>query len=203
MNQRIKGHILFFIWIAVVISAIAFGIWYLSAWYSSTFIVNGQETTTNNKAPPITTPTPVITPTPTSPNPNLQYLPQKSYVQTFAPENGIPQPAIPLTALPQTLPPAPSAAPVQSNILDQFGGVAGILAMAGAAGVYVKTHLLGNKTKEVMAAEVKTKEQVGQLARVTYDMNPEKAAQITDAPAIQLKKLDEDKAEFSEKATKA
>lgn len=191
--------ITFLLW-AILAIVIIVGLWWIMGMIL--LPVNGQEATTNNTPEPIT-PTPVPTPTPTSPNPNFQYLPQKAYVQPFAPESGVPANSQPLTAVPQTIPAPVSTSSSSSNIVDSVGGIAGIMGMLSAAGVYVKTHFLGNKTKEVMAAEVKTKEQISELARVSYENMPNKGNDIVDAPAVKLETLAEDKAEFAEKAAKA
>ena len=175
----------------------------IGVWWVLTTILNpahGQETTT--KAPPAVTPTPVNTPTPTEPNPNLQYLPQKAYVQAYAPEVGIPTGQQPLQVVPQVVPVQPSQS-IQNNLLDSVGGIAGVMGVLAAAGTYVKAHFIGKSNKETMAAEVKTKEQVHELARVTYENMPQKGNEITDAPAIKLETLKEDKQEFTDKAAKA
>jgi len=57
--------------------------------------------------------------------------------------------------------------------------------------------------KDTMHAELKTKEQLAELARVSYQMNPEKANAINDAPTVKLETLSKDVDEFREKAAKA
>ena len=159
-----------------------------------------------NATPSAVTPTPVPTPTPTAPAPNFQYLPQKAYVQPFAPESGVPQNAIPLTAVPQTV---LSAQPVQQTTTGGFDinsilpyVVAGGSALLGKMGLdrAKKAEGIG---KEALGAEVRTKEQLHDFARVSYEKMPDKGASITDAPSIKLETLDKEKAELADKAAKA
>ena len=166
----------------------------------------GQTVTppTEVNPPAVTTPTPVLTPTPTSPNPNLQYLPQKSYVQTFAPENGIPS-STPLQALP----------PVQVPVQQQSSGIPtdimGILAMAGAAGAYLKGHLANKKadkaedtSKENAAMNVKQGIIQEESLKLQYEnMGTEKANAITDKPEIRLTEVAKMKDKAVDTATKS
>ena len=155
--------------------------------------------------PAVTTPTPVLTPTPTSPNPNLQYLPQKSYVQTFAPENGIPS-STPLQALPPVQAPAPQQ---QSSGLPT--DIMGILAMAGAAGAYLKGHFANNKAnaaqdigKENAAMNVKQGIIQEESLKLQYEnMGTEKANAITDKPEIRLTEVAKMKDKAVDTATKS
>jgi hypothetical protein len=97
---------------------------------------------------------------------------------------------------------------------QQYGafGIQEIIAMiltggAGAAGgKYAadrKTKRLEELHRETMEAELKTKEQLKELARVTYNMNTDKANQINDAPTVQLDELAKDVDNFREKTAKA
>ena len=165
----------------------------------------GQTVTppTEVNPPAVTTPTPVLTPTPTSPNPNLQYLPQKSYVQTFAPENGIPS-STPLQALP----------PVQVPVQQQSSGIPtdimGVLAMAGAAGAYLKGHLANHKAdkaqdigKENAAMNVKQGIIQEESLKLQYENMPDKGNSITDKPEIRLTEVAKMKDKAVDTATKS
>jgi hypothetical protein len=87
--------------------------------------------------------------------------------------------------------------------------IVGMLISAGggaAGGKYAadrRTKALEELHRDTMNAELKTKEQLKELARVTYQLNSEKAATINDAPAIQLENLNHDVDEFREKTAKA
>ena len=87
--------------------------------------------------------------------------------------------------------------------------IVGMLISAGggaAGGKYAadrRTKALEELHRESLAAELKTKEQLKELARVTYTMNADKAAIISDAPAVQLEALNEDVNQFREKVAKA
>jgi len=154
--------------------------------------------------PAVTTPTPVLTPTPTSPNPNLQYLPQKSYVQTFAPENGIPS-STPLQAL------APVQAPAPQQQSSGFPtDIMGILAMAGAAGAYLKGHLANHKAdkaqdigKENAAMNVKQGIIQEESLKLQYENMPDKGNSITDKPEIRLTEVAKMKDKAVDTATKS
>ena len=66
-----------------------------------------------------------------------------------------------------------------------------------------KTNSLQDIVKEVVAETLKGKEVDKELARVTYQMNPEAANKINDAPSVKLQALSEDVANFTETAAKA
>jgi len=202
----ILGIILWCLLIVIIITAI---------WFVFTNINNkvfGETapapTPTTTPAPAPVVPTPVPTPTPTAPNPNLQYLPQKAYVQSYAPEIGLPQNTIPLQAV-------PTVVPVQQQQQGvggfDIGSIMGILSMLAGGGALLKSKMVGDKTnkveaisKDTMGATVQTKEQVEQAVRTMFKLSdPVKVAAIDDAPAIKLETLAKDKAEFAEKAAKA
>src|ERR1044072_9923084 len=88
--------LLYLLWVILGIIII------IGVWFVFDNIVYGQT------APPPLTPTAVPTPTPTAPNPNLQYLPQKAYVQAYAPENGIPSTSGQLQVVPTVVPQTPN-----------------------------------------------------------------------------------------------
>ena len=154
-------------------------------------------------------PTIVNTPTPTAPNPNFQYLPQKAYVQAYGPEIGIPTSGGQLQGVP-VVTPAPvvqqQAQPAQVAGFD----IGSIMAMVTAAGAGLFAKMKGDQAKkaegiakETMVGTLTSKEQIEQLARAIYQMNPEAANKITDLPAVKLDNLNKDKQEFAEKAAKA
>jgi len=155
---------------------------------------------------PVVAPTPVPTPTPTTPNPNWQFLPQKAYVIPFAPEQGVPQSTIPLQSVPTVIPQQQQG----QGQLDTTTSIMGIIGIVGAAGAYLKGHFADKKaekaeviTKDSMGSILDNKENLKELARILYQMNPEKANNITDAPSIKLETLEKDAAEFRDKAAKA
>src|ERR1044071_1413700 len=188
--------ILYLLWIILGIIII------IGVWFVFDNIANAQT------APPPVTPTAVPTPTPTSPNPNLQYLPQKAYVQAYAPENGIPSTSGQLQVVPQVV---PAPAPAQSNGLGIPTDIMGILAMVGAAGAYLKGHLANNKaneaketSKENAAMNVKQAIVQEEGLKLQYEkMGPEQANAITDKPEIRLTELAKMKDKAVETATKS
>lgn len=157
----------------------------------------GQET----KAPPAVTPTPVNTPTPTEPNPNLQYLPQKAYVQAYAPEVGLPTGQQPLQVVPQVVP-APA---VQAGTL----GIPGldVMAISAAIGTFIRSELKGhtitNVIKKIAGTQVKQIEAQEEHLGLTMDQMPQKGDEITNKPNIKQDHIKEIKQEAIETAEKA
>ena len=133
-------------------------------------------------------PTPTITlppPVTTTPNPNLQYVPQKAYIVTTP--DGTTQ-----------------AFPVQDNggatNTAQVTGIVGIISAIGA-GLWAK--MSGTKdNKTTNAAVLQTKEIQKEIARVMYNFQPDQSKALSDAPAIKLENLEKDKAEFAAKVAK-
>ena len=162
----------------------------------------GQETTTS-KAPPAAVPTQSATPIQIQPNPNFEYLPQKAYVQTYKPEIGIPVGQQPLTAVPQVVPVQPQQQNFISSTVDSLGGIAGVMGMLGAAGVYVKTRFLNKTVKENSAQIVKGADVDATIAKQVFENMPDKGESINDKPEIQLNKLAENKEEATQTAAKA
>jgi hypothetical protein len=154
--------------------------------------------------PAVVTPTPVPLATPTSPNPNFQYLPQKAYVQSFAPENGITNSPVPLQAIPQVIP-----------VQQPTGGIdlssmAGILATLGAGAAYLKGHFANKKAEAVKEttqslAETNVQQAVVQQKTLeqVYENMPDKGASIHDKPEIKLEEVAKVKDEALKVATKA
>jgi hypothetical protein len=125
-------------------------------------------------------PTPTIS---TSPNPNLQYVPQRAYIVPLGPEGQV------------------AAVPVQEqNMNGEITGIVGIISAIGA-GLWAK--MSGTKdSKNTNAALLNTKEVQKELARVMYNFQPTQAAALSDAPAIKLENLEKDKQQFAEKVAK-
>jgi hypothetical protein len=156
--------------------------------------------------PPATVaPTVTNVPTPTAPTPNLQYLPQKSYVQTFAPEQGIPQNGVPLQAVPPVI--APSPYQQQSNNGFDIGSIMSMV-IAGGSGLLAKmgfdraktaqgtTQALAQTNVQQATIQQKTLEQV-------YENMGDKGASITNKPEIKLEEVAKMKDEALKTASKA
>jgi len=159
----------------------------------------------NVTPPPPVQPTVVPTPTPTTPNPQFQYLPQKAYVQSYAPEVGVPS-NTPLTQAPVVV-----AGPQQQAVggLD-MGSLAGILGVLGAGGAYLKGHFANKKAEAAKETGQQLAENNVQQATVQqktleqlYENMPDKGASITDKPEIKLEKVAEVKDEALKVASKA
>jgi hypothetical protein len=158
--------------------------------------------------PSVTPPTPTIAPTPTQTAPNLQYLPQKSYVQTFAPENGVPS-SIPLQAVPQVMP-VQSAPQQQSAGGFDMSTIMSVISMvmAGGSGFLGKMGLDKAKTANVgvqAVAQNNVKQATVQQKTLEqlYENMPDKGASITDKPEIKLENVTAVKEEALETAAKA
>lgn len=132
------------------------------------------------------------TPTPppqelTSPNPNLQYVPQKAYIVPLGPSGQI------------------QAVPIQesSSAIDG-GGLTGILGILTAVGTGLWAKMSGSKdNKATNNALLDTKTSQIDLAKYTYSMDPVKAAAITDMPSIKLETMENQKKDLQEKAVKS
>jgi hypothetical protein len=157
--------------------------------------------------PAVTPPTPTAAPTPTQAAPNLQYLPQKSYVQTFAPENGVPS-SIPLQQVPQVI---PVQAPQQSTgggfDMSTIMSVISMI-MAGGSGFLGKMGLDKAKNaqgtvQEVAQNNVKQAAVQQQTLQQVYENMPDKGASIIDKPEIKLENVTAVKEEALKTASKA
>lgn len=152
--------------------------------------------------PPVQAPTVTNTPTPTSPLPNLQYLPQKAYVQSYAPEIGIPTPNVPLQSAPVVQAPAVQAPVTQSSIpgID----IAAMLALGGTALNFVKNHFTNKTAKANSEMNVKQGVISEETLKLLYEtMGTEKANAITDKPEIRLTEVAKMKDKAVETATKS
>jgi len=160
----------------------------------------------NSGTPPAPVPPTVTnTPTPTAPNPNLQYLPQKAYVQSFAPEVGVPQNAVPLQSVPPVIAPA-----YQQQSTSGGFDVGSILSMVVAAGsgLFAKmgfdkarkaqdtTQSLAETNVQQATIQQKTLEQV-------YENMPDKGVSINNKPEIKLTEVAKMKDEAVKTASKA
>jgi len=190
----------------IIIVLVAIG--WLSLGFNIQFAKGQNVSVPKTVVPPPVSPTIVNTPTPTAPNPNFQYLPQKAYVQAYGPEIGIPTSGGQLQGVPviQPAPVVQQQAPAANNGFD----IGSIMAMVVAAGSGLFAKMAGDKakkteavSKETMGATLDNKELIREVARVMYQMNPDKANQITDAPSIKLETLKEDTEEFRDKVAKA
>ena len=191
--------------VIVILVVILVAIGWLSLGFNMQF-AKGQNATPPVPAP--VSPTIVNTPTPTAPNPNFQYLPQKAYVQAYGPEIGIPSSGGILQGVPVVQP--ASVQPVQTPTQAAGFDIGSIMAIVTAAGAALFSKMTGDKAKktegvakETMGATLDNKELIKEVARVMYQMNPEKANQITDAPSIKLETLKEDTDDFRDKVAKA
>lgn len=143
-----------------------------------------QKAYAQDNATPIT-----ITPDPSA----LNFLEQDAYIQTVPPAQ------VQVQQQQQQ-----AASPSSSDTLDSI-----IPAIVASAGSFIMGKITSDKkTKKVsdvvqytvLPEQVKVKETQKELARVTYDMNPEAAAKIDNAPAVKIQTLTEDSQEFAKKA---
>ena len=119
------------------------------------------------------------TPITNSPTAGVQFIPQQGYIVTIPPAN------------------------IQSQSTTENGVTPVILSLVSSAGAYIAAKLQGDKKHKENAAEIlKGKEVNKELARVTFDMNPEQAAKITDAPSIKIQTLANDVAQYADKVAK-
>jgi hypothetical protein len=126
--------------------------------------------------------TPTVISPPDNPVSGLKFLDQKAYIYT--------------------IPPVEIQAQQQQqggdNSLQQL-----ILPLLASGGAYVAAKLNADKKHKENAAEIlKGKEVNKELAKVTYDMNPEVAAKIVDAPLVQKEVLAQDVTEYGQKVAK-
>jgi hypothetical protein len=131
------------------------------------------------------TPTTINPPNPTS---GLKFLDQKAYVYTIPPLEVQQQQQSSNNSLTDMLVP----------LLASAGGI-----IAGKIHSDRKTAKVSDAVQDVVLPEVvKNKENTKELARVTYNMNPEQAAKIEDAPSVKIETLTDDANKFAEKAAK-
>lgn len=145
------------------------------------------------------TPTTTIAPQElTSPNPNLQYIPQKAFIVPLGPNGQIQ--AIPIQES--------SSGGVDGNLMGTLAGLSGI----GAA-IWAKISGKKELEKEITPVKEVVKDNTVQiikgtevdqsLAKRVYQNMPDGGASIQDAPEIKLKQLSDNKDEAIATAAKA
>jgi len=157
--------------------------------------------------PPATvSPTVTNTPTPTAPNPNLQYLPQKAYVQSFAPEVGIPPNSVPLQAVPPVVAPSYQQQQQPNSGFD-IGSIMSMI-IAGGSGLLAKMGFDKAKTAQnTSQANSETNVKQATIQQKTleqvYENMGDKGASITNKPEIKLEEVAKVKDEALKTASKA
>jgi hypothetical protein len=119
---------------------------------------------------------------PENPTSGLKFLDQKAYIYTIPP--------VEIQAQQQQ----------QSNngTLQEV-----ILPLLASGGAYIAAKFNADKKHKENAGEIlKGKEVSKELAKVTYDMNPEAASKIEDAPLVKKEVLAEDVTEYGQKVAK-
>jgi hypothetical protein len=101
----------------------------------------------------------------------------------------------------------PSPAPYPQNTVLGFGiqEIVTALIAGGGATAYARrrTNSLENDKQLIMAEMMKDKQRLAELARVSYEKMPNKGNEITDAPTVQLEKLNENIDQFTKEVSKA
>jgi len=125
--------------------------------------------------------TPTVISPPSNPTSGLKFLDQKAYIYTVPP-----------------LEVQQQQATGAGNSLQEL-----ILPLLASGGAFIAAKLNADKKhKENVAEILKGKETTKELAKVTYDMNPEAAAKIDDAPLVKQDTLAKDATEYGQKAAK-
>ncbi len=164
----------------------------------------GQNTT----APPAVKPT-VIVPAQTAPQPNLQYLPQKAYVQAYAPEVGIPVGGTPVQPLQSagSFPTAITPTPVVSAPAIDYMSIISTIIAAGSGFMAKMAHDKSKKVQETArensSAIVDSKVVQQELARLLFEWNKPQAEALNDSPSTKLESLKNEVKSATETATKA
>jgi hypothetical protein len=123
--------------------------------------------------------TPTVISPPENPTSGLKFLDQKAYIYTIPPVEIQQQQGA-------------------SNSLQEV-----ILPLLASGGAYIAAKFNADKKHKENAGEIlKGKEVSKELAKVTYDMNPEAAAKIEDAPLVKKEVLAEDVTEYGQKVAK-
>jgi hypothetical protein len=126
--------------------------------------------------------TPTVISPPENPTSGLKFLDQKAYIYTIPP--------VEIQAQQQQ----------QSNngTLQEV-----ILPLLASGGAYIAAKFNADKKHKENAGEIlKGKEVSKELAKVTYDMNPEAASKIEDAPLVKKEVLAQDVTEYGQKVAK-
>jgi|SRR6476619_1396728 len=199
--------ILFLVLILIItLGAVLIAFYLLPAHGQTVAPPSGGTPPASSGTPPATvSPTVTNTPTPTAPNPNLQYLPQKAYVQSFAPEVGIPPNSVPLQAVPPVV--APSYQQQQSNSGFDIGSIMSMV-IAGGSGLLAKMGFDKAKTAQNTSqsnAETNVKQATIQQKTLeqVYENMGDKGASITNKPEIKLEEVAKVKDEALKTASKA
>jgi len=146
----------------------------------------------------------------TTPNPNLQYLPQKAFIQAFSPE------ATPTTQS-AILGPLPTNTFVQPQTVStvptgniDVGTIMGIIGTVVAAGSGLMAKMSGDKSKknegvikENSTAIVDSKIVQQELARLMFEWNKTQADALTDSPVTKLENLKNEVKQATDTAIKS
>lgn len=118
--------------------------------------------------------------TPVLPTSGVQFIPQQGYIVTIPP---------------------PNVQPPQSA--TDNGTTPVILSLVTSAGAYIAAKMNADKKHKENASEIlKGKEVNKELARVTYDMNPQEAAKIENSPTVKIETLTNDASQYADKVAK-
>jgi hypothetical protein len=116
---------------------------------------------------------------PENPTSGLKFLDQKAYIYTIPPVEVQQQQG-------------------GGNSLQEI-----ILPLLASGGAYIAAKFNADKKHKENAGEIlKGKEVSKELAKVTFDMNPEAAAKIEDAPLVKKETLAQDVTEYGQKVAK-
>jgi len=198
--------ILFLVLILIItLGAVLIAFYLLPAHGQTVAPPSGGTPPASGTPPAPVSPTVTNVPTPTAPSPNLQYLPQKAYVQSFAPEQGVPANSIPLQAVPPVV--APSPYQQQSNSGFDIGSIMSMV-IAGGSGLLAKMGFDRAKTAQNTSqanAETNVKQATIQQKTLeqVYENMGDKGASITNKPEIKLEEVAKVKDEALKTASKA
>jgi len=198
--------ILFLVLILIItLGAVLIAFYLLPAHGQTVAPPSGGTPPASGTPPAPVSPTVTNVPTPTAPSPNLQYLPQKAYVQSFAPEQGVPANSIPLQAVPPVV--APSPYQQQSNSGFDIGSIMSMI-IAGGSGLLAKMGFDKAKTAQnTSQANSETNVKQATIQQKTleqvYENMGDKGASITNKPEIKLEEVAKVKDEALKTASKA
>jgi len=198
--------ILFLVLILIItLGAVLIAFYLLPAHGQTVAPPSGGTPPASGTPPAPVSPTVTNVPTPTAPSPNLQYLPQKAYVQSFAPEQGVPANSIPLQAVPPVV--APSPYQQQSNSGFDIGSIMSMV-IAGGSGLLAKMGFDRAKTAQnTSQANSETNVKQATIQQKTleqvYENMGDKGASITNKPEIKLEEVAKVKDEALKTASKA
>ena len=144
--------------------------------------------------------TPTQTTELTSPNPNLQYVPQKAYIVPLGPNGQM-----------QVIPYQESSTTSNNDLMTIFTGLLGLGGVASGFWAKITGSKANKETKQEMTEKVRdntlaiveSKEVEHSIAKQVFKNMPDGGASINDAPEIKLEKLQQNKEEAAKLATKA